>query len=160
MSEGFQLCPQCRGEYTLAVTTCAKCGVALVAPSQLPDEPVAEEMPPASELECVRVAPIPWIQALSGALEELGVAHRVEPATREDAPEGQNADFGDASLFGLYVAEAAVAAVRELDAQIEALMVPQEGEALAEGESDQCPACGSEIAADALECSDCGLPFA
>ena len=126
--------------------------------SFLPDA-VAEEVPPASELECVRVAPIAWIQALSGALEQLGLAHRVEPASREDAPEGQNADFGDASLFGLYVAEAAVGAVREVDAQIEGLMVPQEAEALAEGESDECPACGSEIAADAMECSDCGLPF-
>ena len=160
-AEGFRLCPTCREEYTLAVLRCVECDVVLVAPGEIPEEPVALEMPPASQLECVRVAPRAWVRALSGALEELGVAHRVEPSSPQDAPEGQTAEsFGDADLFGLYVRGDALAAAREIDGRIEEQVLPREGEALGEGDTDACPACGSDLSDVAEECPDCGLPFA
>ena len=131
--------------------------------SQMLDEIEEEEreaFPPASELECVRVAPIEWIRALSGALQQGGVAHRVEPATAEEAPEGQRPDvFGDAQLFGLYVESAHAPPARELDGTIAARLLPEEAPALAQGEEEACPACGTALTPEAIECPDCGLLF-
>jgi hypothetical protein len=108
----------------------------------------------------VRVAPIAWIRALSGALQQGGVAHRVEPATAEDAPRGQRADgFGDVQLFGLYVQSEHAPPTRELDGSIAAQLLPEEAPALAEDEEEACPACGTALTSEATECPDCGLQF-
>ena len=157
----YKLCPECRTEYRRVATRCADCDVDLVEADALAvaDEEVAS-FPPASELDCVRVAPIAWIHALSEALSERGIAHRVEPATAADAPAGQHPEvFGGAQLFGMYVRGEEAAPVRELDVRIAHQLVPQEAPELAEGEEDACPACGTTIAAHATECPDCGIAF-
>jgi hypothetical protein len=88
------------------------------------------------------------------------VAHRVEPASADDAPEGQRPDvFGDVQLFGLYVEGERAAPARELDATIAARLLPEEAPALAEDEEEACPACGTALTSDAIECPDCGLQF-
>ncbi len=111
----YKYCPACRSEYTLIATRCIDCDLDLVDADALPAEEDLQAFPPASELECVRVAPIAWIRALSGALQKGGIAHRVEPATVEDAPEGQRADaFGDVQLFGLYLESENAPPAREL----------------------------------------------
>jgi hypothetical protein len=118
------------------------------------------DFPEVSELECVRVAPVEWIQALSNAFQGRGIPHRVGPATPEDAPEGQRAEiFGNAPLFGIYVLADNAAAAAEIDAATAARILPEEAPALAEGEEESCPACGTVLTRDATECSDCGLPF-
>ena len=157
----YRLCPVCRSEYTLVATRCIDCDVDLVDANALAaEEEEREAFPPASELECVRVAPIEWIRALSGALQQGGVAHRVEPATAENAPEGQRPDvFGDAQLFGLYVESAHAPPTRELDGTIAARLLPEEAPPLAQGEEEECPACGTALTSDAIECPDCGLRF-
>jgi hypothetical protein len=159
---GYKLCPECRGEYTQAVTRCVDCDVDLVSSGALAqvDEEVAA-FPPASELDCVRVAPLAWIRALSEALQQGGVAHRIEPAESEDAPEGQRPDvFGDVQLFGLYLRSEDAGPARELDGTIAARLLPEEAPALEHDEEEACPACGSALAADATECPECGLSFA
>jgi len=155
----YKICPECHEEYTLVATRCADCDVDLVHGDELAlEEEELEAFPPASELECVRVAPIAWIRALSEALQEGGVVHRVEPASADDAPEGQRPEvFGDVQLFGLYVRTGHASTARELDDSIAAQVLPGEAPALAEGEEEVCPACGTALAADATECSDCGL---
>jgi len=155
----YKLCPACRSEYTLVTTHCADCGAELVHGDALAaEEEAVEAFPPASELECVRVAPLAWIRALSEGLQQRGVAHRVEPARAEDAPDGQRPDvFGDAQLFGLYVQDDQLPPAREVDASIAAQLLPEEAPALAEGEEETCPACGTALSADAIECPDCGL---
>jgi hypothetical protein len=157
----YRFCPVCRSEYTRVATRCLDCDVDLVEADELPPEgEQAEAFPPASELECVRVAPIDWIRALSGALQQGGVPHRVEPASAGEAPEGQRPDvFGDAQLFGLYVECEQVPPAREVDALIAARLLPEEAPALAEGEEETCPACGTALTPDAIECPDCGLSF-
>jgi hypothetical protein len=156
----YQYCPVCRSEYTRIATRCIDCDVDLVDADALPDEEELQTLPPASELECVRVAPMAWIRALSGALQRGGVAHRVEPATAENAPEGQRPDvFGDVQLFGLYVESEDAPPARELDGTIAAQLLPEEAPPLGEGEEEACPACGTALAADAIECPDCGLSF-
>ena len=155
----YLVCPDCLAEHTLSVTHCADCGVELVTPDSIAAAEVeAAEFPPASELDCVRVAPLPWVRVLSDGLEQRGVAHRVEPAREEDAPEGQNAEiFAGAQLFGLYVRANDVVAAREFDETIAAQLLPDEAPTLAEGEEENCPACGSSLAADVVECAECGL---
>jgi hypothetical protein len=156
----YKHCPVCRSEYTLMASRCIDCDVDLVDASALPDEEELEAFPPASELECVRVAPLAWIRAFSGALQREGVGHRVEPATAADAPEGQRPDvFGGVQLFALYVRSEHAPPARELDASIAAQLLPEEAPPLAEGEEEACPACGTALTSDAVECPDCGLSF-
>ena len=104
----YLVCPECLVEHTRSVTHCADCAVELVTPDAIEAvEAAVAEFPPAAELDCVRVAPLPWIRALSEGLERDGIPHRVEPAREEDAPTGQDAGiFDGAQLFGLYVARA------------------------------------------------------
>jgi hypothetical protein len=157
----FKFCPECREEYTLVATRCVHCDVELVHGDELAREQgELEAFPPTSELACVRVAPLAWIRALSEALQQSGVIHRVEPATADGAPEDQRPEvFGDVQLFGLYVRSEDVAVAAELDASIAVQVLPEEAPALAEGEEETCPACGTSLAADATECPDCGLQF-
>jgi hypothetical protein len=157
----FKVCPECRVEYRPEAEVCADCRVPLVPAEALPPEEELEGFPPAAQLECVRVAPLAWMEALARGLQERGVTLRVERALAEDAPEGQRADvFGDvAQLFGLYVRSEDLALARELDASIASQLVPDEAEALEEGEVEACPACGAALPADGLECADCGLSF-
>lgn len=156
----YQVCPECRVEYSMSAEHCVDCRVGLVPAHALADEPHAEDFPPSSELSCIRVAPLPWMQALSAALQEDGVAHRVEPAQAEHAPEGQRPDvFGDVGLFGLYVREADAEAAREFDGTMASRLIPEEAPELPEGEEDACPACGTALDAQATVCPDCGLNF-
>lgn len=150
----YQICPSCKGEFTLAVDRCGECEVDLVPP-----DAAADEFPPASELICVRVAPPSWIEAVSNALEERGVMHRVEPVAPDAIPEGVEA-VGTGALFGLFVDEAGEAPARELDHQIAAQVQPeQHAEELGAGEVESCPACGEVLPGDATECPECGLAF-
>lgn len=155
---GYKVCPECGVEHVRSATRCADCDVELVWPGELSAEEEPVDLPPASELACVRVAPLAWIRALSDGLAQRGVAHRVEAATEDDAPEGQSAAvFGDAQLFGLYVEEQSSAEARELDSRIADQVLPGEAPSLEEGEEAACPACSTPLAPDAVECPDCGL---
>ncbi len=155
----YQVCPECRVEYNLTATRCVDCRVDLVSPDALVTE-AAESFPPAAELTCIRVAPLAWMRALSAALEQDGVAHRIEPASADDAPGDQRPDvFGAVALFGLYVREEDAAGARELDGTMAARLLPEEAPLLEEGEEDACPACGTPLDADAVACADCGLEF-
>jgi hypothetical protein len=161
-SVDYLVCPECRGEHVLTATHCASCRVALVAPEEVAATDVAiADLPPASELDCLRVAPLPWVRALSQTLEQVGIVHRVERAREEDAPDGQDATvFDGAQLFGLYVRSVDAARARELDGAIAVQLLAGEAPPLAEGEQEDCPACGTALAADDVECGECGLQFA
>ena len=158
----YKICPACGAEYRPIASRCADCDVELVHRESLAAAIAAQEhFPEASELDCVRVAPIEWIQGLSNALQKRGVGHRVERATAADAPEGQRPDlFGDTALYGLFVQGDEVPLARELDDAIAGRILPEEAPELSEGEEESCPACGAALGADSTECGDCGLAFA
>lgn len=162
MSEApYKVCPECRVEYRQDAMRCIDCRVDLVHPDAVPEEEALAAFPPAGELDCVRVAPLAWMRALSEALQQEGVTHRVEPARSEDAPESQQPElFRDVELFGLYVRSEDAPLARELDGTIAAILLPEEAPEVAEGEVEACPACASPLPADATECPDCGLGFA
>lgn len=151
----YQICPSCKGEFTLVVTRCTECDVDLVAPGT-----GADDFPPASELTCIRIAAAPWIQALSDGLEEREILHRVESVAAEDAPAEAVEVFGKAELFGLYVDDSGVEVARSLDGQLVVQALPeQHADLLEEGEVEACPACGESLPPDAVECPECGLAF-
>ncbi len=153
----YQICPSCKGEFTLVVDRCSECDVDLVAPDSAMGDP--DHFPPASELTCVRVAPAQWIEAVSEGLEQRDIPHRVEPVAPGDIPEGVEV-VGTGELVGLFVADDGLAAAREIDQAIAAQVLPeQHAEPLPQGEAESCPACGEELAADAAECPECGLAF-
>lgn len=149
-----QICPSCKGEFTLAVDRCTECDVDLVPPGTDPDA-----FPEASELTCIRVAPVQWIEALSQALEQQEILHRVEPLAPDEIPEGAPV-AGTGELFGLFVADDGIPAAREIDQAIAAQVMPEQHiEELPEGETESCPACSEPLPADAPECPECGLAF-
>ena len=157
MSESIQQCPECGEEYTRAVARCAHCDVALV-PAGSVVEPPPPEFPAIDRLACVRVGPLPWTRALSQALTELGVEHRVERDVRGEAERGPDpALFGGETLSGVWVRPEQPARAAELDRQLFAALEPDRAEA-SEGE-ESCPACGDPLAPDALACPGCGLAF-
>ncbi len=161
MPHDVKICPQCGDEYTLVPTECVECGVPLVLPDDLAPEATPDEFPPTAELECVRVGPIPWTRALSGALEQAGIRHRVEPDLRSEAEGGIDRNrFDGADVFGAWVLPRDLDAAQEIDQLVFAHVRGQE-ESAPEASSDEvCPACQSPLEIDALECQGCGLSFA
>lgn len=160
MSNDFKVCPECREEYTLVAEQCADCDVPLVFPDEVPPEPEPEAFPEVSELECVRVGPLPWTRAISAGLEEAGIPHRVEHDTRSEAEGGVDPrKFDDGTLYGTWVRPADLDAAKAIDSTIFA-HIDEEVRVDAPATGDEtCPACTSPLPPDALECPDCGLQF-
>jgi len=148
-------CPECGEEYVHTVLVCADCGVALV----LAGEPSPRrELPPVSELVCVRTATRSWAHNFSELLAETGIGHRVDVA----ADAGRGAGFAPgAELCSVFVrAEDAEEAAR-LDARYLHSQIPDVPEDYASraSEADQCPACAEPADLSAPECPSCGLAF-
>ena len=132
--------------------------MALVTPHSLPPEPEPEDFPEVSALECVRVGPLPWTRAISDALTQVGMAHRVEPDTRSVEEGGIDPKrFGGETLYGTWVLPADLEAARVIDREIFALFEAEAAPISSGGEA--CPACDTPLTGDALECSSCGLVF-
>jgi hypothetical protein len=158
MSHEFKVCPACREEYTLVPSVCAECDTALIYLDDLEPDPEADDFPETSQLECVRVGPLPWTRAISEALGEAEIAHRVEPDTRSEAEGGVDPRrFASSEMFGTWVRPKDLAAAQKIDDSLFGQVDPEEQEAASE--EDTCPACEATLPVDALECPDCGLGF-
>lgn len=158
MSHDFQVCPSCGDEFTLSVFECSRCAVALVSPDSLPPEPEPEDFPEVDALGCVRVGPLPWTRAISDALTQVGIAHRVEPDARTVAQGGIDPErFGGQSLYGTWVRPEDLEVAQGIDREVFALFEAEGAPVADSGEA--CPACEAPLAHDALECSGCGLVF-
>jgi ribosomal protein L40E len=173
----YKVCPRCGGEYRLEAESCADCGAALIFPDGEPagggeeeedaetETPLEEEpylpdvslypaplnhLPPGDDLVCLCCRPTRTLYTLSQALDEAGIAHRLEPVS-----------FGPSRHVGcLYVTAGdgdAAAAVQ--DALLN--MIPPGDELPAElaAELTVCPACGRPRPPGAVECRSCGLGF-
>jgi len=149
-------CPECRAEYLPSASLCVECDVALVAAHALSSQPV-NEMPPASELVCIRASSLGWAQQLSDRLAAAGISHRVE-VTSEDSEEGSLRRPGADLPFGVYVLPGDEAAAADVDAEFMRHQIP-DLEPHAEGavDADTCPACGTAAVPQASECPECGL---
>jgi len=158
--DDVKLCPECGDEYTLQASECAECRVALVLPSQLEEAPPPESFPETDRLVCVRVGPIAWTRALSAALEQLEIRHRVEPDHRTPEEGGvDRGEFDGADVFGAWVMPSDLERAKAVDAEVFVHVLGGETGAPEASDDEVCPACQSPLAVDALECPDCGLPF-
>lgn len=160
MSHQVKICPECGEEYTLVPSECVDCRVPLVFPDQLEIPITPDAFPPTTELECVRVGPLPWTRALSAALEQAEIRHRVEPDSRSKAEGGVDpGSFDGMDVFGTWVLPKNHLAALEIDASVFAHVGGADENAPEATEDETCPACQSSLAVDALECPDCGLSF-
>ncbi|HZF10275.1 MAG TPA: hypothetical protein VFE33_15910 [Thermoanaerobaculia bacterium] len=157
-----KVCPRCGGEYRLDAESCADCGDRLVYPEEAAAEialraaPGTEDaednfsftgplygLPPSDDLVCVCCSGERSIQALSGMLNEAGIAHRLDPA-----PYGES--FHDWCLYVLPEDGDAAAAI-EADGWGPSI------EKVDPADPSVCPACGTPHPSGALECANCGL---
>lgn len=159
------VCPRCEAEYLATAIECVECGVALVHPEQLASAAV-QDLPPASELTCIRAASIAWTRALSERLSDAGIAHRVE-AIRGDADDDDDAVRNRPNYrlpCGVYVRPEDVAAAAQIDAAFMRSQIPDlpDGHEISGGSQDAeaCPACGERVGLGARECPGCGLALA
>jgi len=151
-----KICPQCGEEYVHTVQRCVDCDVPLGADA--PAETPVLELPPSEELVAVRNAEVPWIEGLAHALAAAGIPSRVELPRREDQSV-QSRGMG-AIRCNLFVRPEDTEAAARIDATFARTQVPDLPEAESSwGEAEACPGCGTELAADAIECSECGLSF-
>ena len=133
--------------------------MSLLSPDALGEIAEPEDFPATSELECVRIGPLPWTRALSQGLGELGVPHRVERDTRSEEEGGVHPlRFDGETVYGTWVKPEDAQAAREVDrALFGHLDADRQEEALGD---EACPACQEPLAQDAVECPSCGLSFA
>ena len=159
------VCPQCEAEYLATASECVECRVALVHPEQLASAEV-EDLPPASELTCIRAASVAWTRTLSERLSDAGIPHRVE-AIREFADDDDDSVRKRPNFrlpCGVYVRPDDSRAAAEIDADFMRSQIPDlpDGHEISGGSQDaeSCPACGERVSFDTRECPGCGLTLA
>jgi hypothetical protein len=146
----FVVCSKCGSEYQLHVTHCIDCG----APTRSPKEPSGQPLriPPDSEdFTFVRSGTLEWAEGFGSFLEEHGIPWRLEVLKESRFPKQH---------FYHYVC----VAQGDLDRawELEQEYLRQENPGLAEelvdlSSTDQCPACGSRVLEESIECRSCGL---
>jgi hypothetical protein len=155
-----KLCPECSEEYLHTASTCIHCEVPLVLEGEQPAARAAEELPPVSELVCVRAASVGWAKSLSEHLAQAGIPHRIQAATpEEDEDDGGRRKPGHNLPFGVYVYAEDVEAAARIDVAHTETQIPDIPESFGQAElsADSCPACGESISETATECAECGL---
>jgi predicted amidophosphoribosyltransferase len=148
-----KVCPECGGEFQLAVAECVDCEVPLVFPEDIAARD-ARELPFSPGLDRLRTAPIRWIRALAADLTRAGIAYAID--RRKVREEG---------VLGLYVrrrdheAAAALDEARErIDPLITAGELPQDiREVRPAPDYRVCPECGGEYRLEIERCADCGV---
>lgn len=150
-------CPECHAEYLWNATVCADCGVALVPESALGSAGQAvRDLPPVSELVCIRAAAVGWCRMLSERLIEAGISHRIEVAVDDREDDAGRRPSGTLP-YGVYVRPEDEAAAVRVDAAFMRSQIPDLPDEEASGDGGSCPACGESVSADAEECPECGL---
>jgi len=144
-----KFCPGCREEFIHAVAECPDCHVALVL--ELPESGQEPELA-LEALVPVRRAPVAWIQGLAEALAAAGISSRVERV--EAAP-------GSGPAAAVFVRPEDRQAALTIDAAFARTAIPDlpDDDSSGWSEAERCPACQTELVADAEECSECGLAF-
>jgi hypothetical protein len=158
------VCPQCEAEYLATAIECVECRVALVHPEQLASAE-AQDLPPASELTCIRAASMAWTRALSERLSEAGIPHRIEAVRGDDDDDDSVKSRPNFRLpCGVYVRPGDARAAAEIDATFMRSQIPDlpDGHEISGGSHDveSCPACGERVSLDTRECPGCGLALA
>ncbi|HEX5759140.1 MAG TPA: hypothetical protein VF121_08095 [Thermoanaerobaculia bacterium] len=150
----IQVCPRCGSEFQPHVTECLDCGTATEARWDVPGAPPAPPPPAPTDFSLprdveacsVRFGDLQAATELAVFLEERGVPCRVDstqPARRRH--------------YHVLVAPEDQERARALDREHLAAVVPEGEAVMTEPPPGHCPACGSRVPDEVLECPDCGL---
>ena len=153
-----KICPECGEEYLHSASVCIHCDVSLLPEGEQPARLQREELPPISELICVRASSVGWARSLSERLVEAGIPHRIEAAS-SDADDGSRRHPGRILPYGVYVYpedEAEASRIDRAHTEHQIPDIPEDFDPSAVSE-DSCPACGESILAAESECPGCGL---
>ena len=153
-----KICPECGEEYLHSASVCTHCDISLVLEGEQPEHSQREEMPPISELICVRASSVGWAMSLSEKLAEAGIPHRIEAAST-DTDEGGRGKPGRTLPYGVFVFsqdEAAASKIDRAHTEHQIPDIPEDFDPSAISE-DSCPACGDSILTAESECPGCGL---
>ena len=153
-----KVCSECGEEYVHSALVCIHCDIPLVADGEHPEEGSTPELPPISELVCIRAAPMSWATALSAKLAEAGISHRIEGASDAE-DEGSQRRPGYNMPFGIFVLAKDQEAAAQIDLEFTDSQIPDIPKNLNTElrDGDNCPACGDSISESATECPGCGL---
>jgi len=156
-----KFCPECRDEFVHSATICVGCDVPLVLEGELGADR-GEELPPISELVCIRASAVGWARALSEKLAEAGIPHRIQAAGADDGEgEGEQQKPGENLPYGVYVLDEDVEEATKIDLEHTNSEIPDIPEGFEGAQSDvaddACPACGDPIVPTTDECPGCGL---
>jgi len=152
----MQWCAECDVEVPANQRYCGTCG-SLPTDPPLPDDPP----PTGLELALVRIGAVSDIRSLSIRLRAAGIQHWIMRDPSDDSIANVKGDYGRGVVVNLVVGvrdlERAVQ-IREEDLRATLPDIPAGFSFDADG--DGCPACGAPLAAEAMECRDCGISFA
>ncbi|TAN45493.1 MAG: hypothetical protein EPN22_02360 [Nitrospirae bacterium] len=148
-----KICPECETEYLLHIEKCADCGASLVLPEEY--RKLQEEKRLISEkgiknAVVVREGDMGWLNELNKVLMNAGIPSAV------DVDAGCNKSCCN-DKCRLVVSHADLKRAEEL---IEEHFMKMHPEARVSSEllnSGKCPACGSPLGDNDIECPDCGL---
>jgi hypothetical protein len=149
----IKICPDCATEYFPHIETCADCGAVLLSPEE--NKKVQEEkrlcMEESLEDQAViRKGDLKWMNELYNVLIDSGIPCAVHADTK--CKKGCSGD-----TCGLLVSskdvERANKRIEEYFAEIHP-EIRASKEMVSQG---KCPACGSPVGSNTVECPDCGL---
>jgi hypothetical protein len=148
----IKICPDCKTEYFPHIENCADCGSALLLPEE--NERLQEERKQCREKildnpHVIREGDLKWIDELYNVLIDSSIPTAVEVDTCKKGCSGHPyrllVSASDAEKAGELIEEHCMKVHPEIRASREMI---NEG---------KCPACGSPVGPDTVECPDCGL---
>jgi hypothetical protein len=148
-----KICPDCAAEYFSHVQNCADCGAALLLPED--NLKVQEERKQCVEKAfenpvIVREGSMKWMDELYNSLIDAGIPCAVNT----------EAGCNKSCCGGTYRLVVSAQDAEKANERIEEYCMEVHPELKTSNElmgEGKCPACGTPVAPDAVECHDCGL---
>ena len=149
----IKICPDCKTEYFAHIELCADCGTALLLPEENRMAQEERERTRASALENAVVAregALDWINELYNVLIDSGITCTV---SADDGCSKGCCGNTCRLMVSSNDAERATERIEEYYMEIHP-EIRASREMMSQG---KCPACGSPVNSNAVECPDCGL---
>jgi len=149
----IKICPDCAAEYFHHIENCADCDTALVLPEEVKKVQEEKKRLKLKALESqvvIREADKNWIEELYNVLIDSGIPCSVT------ADSGGKKEYS-ADTRHLLVSKQDTEKANELIEEYYAEVHPEARTSKERLSQGKCPACGSSVGSDAVECADCGL---
>lgn len=153
MMSQVKICPDCETEYFAHVDHCADCGSALLSPDEKRKALEERERCREKDLEdqvVIREGDKKWINELYHALIDCGISCVI--TADAGCGKGCSADTRHL-LVSRKDAEKAHERIEEYYTEVHP-EIRASRDLMSQG---KCPACGSPVGSEAIECGDCGL---